>query len=55
MLGRSKMRVLKTIGGQLDLLRKLIVIRLTTSPVPAPVPQPRQSIPAPVPTPGANS
>ena len=55
MLGRSKMRVLKTIGGQLALLRKLIVIRLTTSPVPAPVPQARQSIPSPVPTPGANS
>ena len=33
MLGRSKMRVLKTIAGQLGLLRKLIAIRLTGSPV----------------------
>ena len=55
MLGRSKMRVLKTIGGQLDLLRKLIVIRLTSSPVPAPVPPRRRPLPSPVPTPGADS
>jgi hypothetical protein len=55
MLGRSKMRVFKTIAGQLGLLRKLIVIRMTSSPVPAPVPPSLQPIPSPVPTPGANS
>ncbi len=55
MLGRSKMRVLKTIAGQLGLLRKLIAIRLSGPPVPAPVPPPRRPIPSPVPTPRVHS
>jgi polysaccharide deacetylase family protein (PEP-CTERM system associated) len=57
MLGRSKMRVLKTIAGQLGLLRKLIAIRLKGAPVapPAPVAAPRKPIPSPVPTTRANS
>ena len=55
MLGRSKMKVFKTIAGQLGLLRKLIVIRLTSPPVPAPVPPSRRPIPSPVPTQRAHS
>ena len=49
-LGRSKMRVLRTIGGQLGLLRKLIAIRLagpsvlateSHHPIPSPLPTTR--------------
>jgi glycosyltransferase involved in cell wall biosynthesis len=49
-LGRSKMRVVKTIAGQLGLLRKLIAIRLASPsgafsaarhPIPSPVPTTR--------------
>lgn len=46
MLGRSKMRVLRTIAGQLGLLRKLIGIRLAGQPAPAP----RRPLPSPVST-----
>jgi hypothetical protein len=47
-LGRSKMKVLKTIAGQLGLLRKLIAIRLSSPANPAP--SPRRAVPSPVPT-----
>jgi polysaccharide deacetylase family protein (PEP-CTERM system associated) len=52
-LGRSKMKVLKTIAGQLGLLRKLIAIRMA-SPAVRVVP-PRRTIPSPVPTPRVHS
>lgn len=52
-LGRSKMKVLKTIAGQLGLLRKLVAIRLAGPPVPAA--PPRRPIPSPVPTPRVHS
>ena len=45
MLGRSKMKVLKTIAGQLGLLRKLIAVRLSGPPVPAPAPRRADSLP----------
>ena len=48
-LGRSKMKVLKTIAGQLGLLRKLVAIRLSSPSIAVPV-APRRSIPSPVPT-----
>ena len=48
MLGRSKMKVIKTIMGQLGLLQKLIAVRLAGPPVPKPAP--RRPIPSPVPT-----
>jgi glycosyltransferase involved in cell wall biosynthesis len=53
MLGRSKMRVLQTVAGQLGLLRKLVVARLSGPPAPA-VPPSRSTIPSPVPTSRAN-
>ncbi len=52
-LGRSKMKVLKTIAGQLGLLRKLIAIRMAGPALPA-APA-RRSIPSPVPTTRAHS
>lgn len=48
MLGRSKMKVLRTIMGQLGLLRKLVAIRLAGPTVPNPAH--RRPIPSPVPT-----
>jgi glycosyltransferase involved in cell wall biosynthesis len=53
MLGRSKMKALKTIAGQLGLLRKLVAVRLAGPPARAPEPQ--RCVPSPVPTPRANS
>lgn len=53
MLGRSKMRVLNTIAGQLGLLRKLVAVRLAGPSARGPEPQPR--VASPVPTPRANS
>ena len=55
MLGRSKMKVLKTIAGQLGLLRKLIVVRLSGPPVPPRAPAQRKAIPSPVPAPRVHS
>lgn len=52
-LGRSKMKVLKTIAGQLGLLRKLVAIRMAGGS--APVTAPRRPLPSPVPTTRAHS
>jgi polysaccharide deacetylase family protein (PEP-CTERM system associated) len=50
MLGRSKMRVVQTIAGQLGLLNKLIMVRMSGPPALPPPPAARASIPSPVPT-----
>jgi hypothetical protein len=55
MLGRSKMRVLHTIAGQLGLLWKLIMLRMAGPPAPPPAPARRSPIPSPVPTSRVNS
>lgn len=55
MLGRSKMRVLQTITGQLGLLRKLVAVRLAGPPAPPPLPATRSPMASPVPTSRANS
>jgi dolichol-phosphate mannosyltransferase len=55
MLGRSKMRVLHTIAGQLGLLWKLIMLRMAGPPAPPPALARRSPIPSPVPTSRVNS
>jgi polysaccharide deacetylase family protein (PEP-CTERM system associated) len=55
MLGRSKMKVLQTIAGQLGLLRKLVAVRLSGPPVRSQAHEARKAIPSPVPTTRANS
>jgi hypothetical protein len=53
MLGRSKMKVLGTIAGQLGVLRTLVGIRLAGTTASRPEPHP--AVPSPVPAPRAHT